>query len=193
MRDDYSEGYDDIAEAFMAARSNVGAELVRAWARGTLPEQATILDIGCGSGVPISEALIKEGFEVHGIDASPKLVAAFQQRFPKSPIACEAAQTSTFFAHTFEAAVAIGLIFLLSEEDQRAVIQRIADALNPGGHFLFSAPTESGEWEDVLTGRKSRSLGETRYISLLQHAGLRFNACLKDENGNNYYAAMKST
>lgn len=191
MTTDASEGWDAVAERFMAARSVIGADRVCAWARRTLPSQAKVLDIGCGSGVPISQALIEADFRVYGIDASPRLATAFARRFPDAPIACEAAQTSRFFGLTFDAAVAVGLIFLLNEKDQGTLIQAVSRALTPGGHWLFSAPQEDCEWDDVLTGRRSRSLGQDTYGELLGEAGLDLIGSDIDQGGNHYYHARK--
>lgn len=191
MNGDRSEGWDAVAVHFMAARSAIGADLVRAWARDNLPQAGSIVDIGCGFGVPIAKALIEQGFEVSAIDASPSLIAAFRRRFPDAPSACEAAQDSALFGRSFDAAVSIGLMFLLSAEDQGKVIDRVATALRPGGRFLFTAPREIQEWEDSLTGRRSRSLGEDAYRQLLEAAGLRLTGCFADEGGNSYYDAVK--
>ncbi|MFN7055856.1 class I SAM-dependent methyltransferase [Hyphomonas sp.] len=191
MLPDRSEGWDEIADAFMAARSDIGAELVRGWARMHFPGGAQIVDIGCGSGIPMSAALIAEGFQVSGIDASPRLIAAFRVRFPQAAAVCEAAQESDFFGRTFDAAIAVGLLFLLAAEDQREVIRRVATALKPGGRLLFSAPMEACEWDDLLTGRRSRSFGRAEYDRILDGAGLRFAGCCQDEGGNNYYDAVR--
>jgi SAM-dependent methyltransferase len=187
MTDDLSEGWEAAAEPFIAARSPIGAALVRSWAQANLPRGAAIVDIGCGSGVPIAEALLTEGFALFAIDAAPTLLAAFRRRFPDVPTACEAAQHSAFFHRRFDAAIAIGLLFLLSAEDQARLIARIATALEPGGRFLFSAPREPCEWPDLLTGRLSRSLGEDIYARLLQGAGLRLLGSQVDEGGNHYF------
>jgi SAM-dependent methyltransferase len=191
MTVDRSEGWDGVAEQFMTARSGIGASLVRSWARDHLPPSGTVVDVGCGSGVPIAQALVEEGFTVFGIDASPRLVAAFRSRFPGAPSACEPAQDSTFFHRSFDAAVSIGLLFLLSADDQRKLLGRVADALKPGGRFLFSAPRERCEWSDILTGRRSMSLGEQTYQQLLEASGLRLVGCRGDEGENNYFDAVK--
>ncbi len=192
MPRDRSEGWNDIADQYLAARSSIGADLVRAWARENLPPSASVLDVGCGSGVPIAQVLIEDGFNVFGIDASPNLVAAFHARFPDTPVACEAAQESVFFRRSFGGAVSIGLIFLLGEDDQREVLRRIGDALEPGGRLLFSAPREICQWDDLLTCRPSRSLGEDAYVAHLQMLGLRVVGCLNDEGGNNYFDVVKN-
>ncbi|MGK6356314.1 class I SAM-dependent methyltransferase [Sphingomonas sp. DT-207] len=191
MTIDRSEGWDGVAEQFIAARSGIGTGLVRSWARDHLPLSATVVDVGCGSGVPIAQVLVEEGFTVFGIDASPRLIATFRRRFPDAPSACEAAQDSAFFGRSFDAAVSIGLLFLLSADDQRKLLGRVADALEPGGRFLFSAPREPCEWPDALTGRRSMSLGEQTYQRLLEASGLHLVGCRVDEGGNNYFDAVK--
>ena len=128
MTDDPSGGWEAIAANFIAGRSDIGSGVVRQWAKSLRPG-ADVVDIGCGSGVPISLALVREGLVISGIDASPTLLSAFRQRFPEAPAACEPAQHSAFFGRKFDAAVAVGLIFLLSEDDQRKVIKNVARAL----------------------------------------------------------------
>ncbi len=186
---DQSEGYEGVAEQFMAARSDIGATFVRSWARDNLPPASSIADVGCGSGVPIAQALIEDGFTVFGIDASPSLLAAFRRRFPDARSACEAAQDSVFFHHIFDAVVSVGLLFLLSADDQRKVFQRVANALRPGGRFLFTAPWQICEWQDMLTKRQSRSLGVQEYKRLLEESGLRLIGCHQEEN--HFYDATK--
>jgi 2-polyprenyl-3-methyl-5-hydroxy-6-metoxy-1,4-benzoquinol methylase len=190
MTVDQSLGWDGVAEQFMRARTDVGAALVCRWAKASLPAGASIIDVGCGSGVPIAHALVAEGFDVAGIDASPTLIVAFRRRFPDAIAACEAAQQSSFFGRTFDAAIAIGIMFLLSEEDQRALIPRVRNALKPDGRFLFTAPREACEWPDSLTGRQSRSLGAETYQRILAASGLILSACLRDEGDNIYFDAQ---
>ncbi len=192
MTIDRSEGYDRIADRFIEARSDQGAALVRSWARDHLRPADMIVDIGCGSGVPVAQALIGDGFAVSGIDASAKLIDAFRRNFPDAPSAHEAAQDSAFFHRSFDAAVAIGLLFLLSPHDQRTLLQRVADALKPGGRFLFSAPWQKCEWRDMLTGRRSQSLGGPEYMRLLEQCGLHITGRYSDDAGNHYCDAVKS-
>ncbi len=191
MNIDQSNGWNDIADQFIAARSLIGRALVRNWARDHLPKASRVIDVGCGSGVPITKALIDEGFDVFAIDAAPNLIAAFRDRFPKVPSVCEPAQESEFFGLSFDAAVSIGLMFLLSAEDQKKLIDRVARALRPGGRFLFTAPRERCEWQDVLTGRQSISLGEDEYVRLLREVELDLVSTYSDEGDNHYFDAVK--
>ena len=77
----------------------------------TLASGATVLDLACGTGVPISQALIERGFKVYGVDASPTIVAAFRARFPGVPVERAAVEDSNFFTRTFEGVVAWGSSF----------------------------------------------------------------------------------
>lgn len=188
---DRSNGWDDVAARFMAARSRVGVATVRTWSR-SLPPGAAVLDLGCGSGVPISEALVTDGFDVHGVDASSRLVAAFRQRFPQAPVACEPAEASAFFGRTFDGVVAIGLMFLLPADTQRLLIRRVGSALKPSGQFLFTAPERECSWPDALTGRTSLSLGADAYREALAATGLTLVDTYLDEGENFYYSAVRS-
>jgi cyclopropane fatty-acyl-phospholipid synthase-like methyltransferase len=170
-------------------RSTIGVATVRAWAR-SLPAGASILDLGCGHGVPITTALIKDGFDLYGVDASPSMVAEFQLRLPHTPVACEAAEKSAFFGLRFDGIIAIGLMFLLPVRAQRQLIGRVAAALNPNGRFLFMAPTQRASWRDVLTRRRSISLGAAEYTALLTAAGLDLVEEYVDEGENHYYEAV---
>lgn len=185
---DPSNGYEAVAAEFMSQRgqSTIGVAAVRAWAR-SLPPGASILDLGCGHGVPITIALMNDGFKVYGIDASPSLIAAFRERFPRAHAACEAVEESRFFARTFDGVIAIGLVFLLPAETQRDLLRRVASTLNPGGRFLFTAPTQMGTWPDALTDQQSFSLGAEAYKTILSKAGLTLIGEYVDEGENHYY------
>ena len=100
-------------------------------------------------------------------------------------------QESDFFGREFDGAVAIGLLFLLPERDQAALISRVAESLAPGGRFLFTAPTQRGTWKDMNTGLECTSLGRERYEALLEEAGMRVVGTDVDEGQNNHYDAEK--
>jgi cyclopropane fatty-acyl-phospholipid synthase-like methyltransferase len=136
-------------------------------------------------------ALMNDGFVIYGVDASPSLTTAFRRKFPHAQVACEAVEDSRFFGRTFDGIIAAGLMFLLPAEVQRDVIRKVALALNPGGRFLFTSPTQTCTWKDVLTGRQSLSLGVEEYKAVLSAVGLTPIAEYVDEGDNHYYSACK--
>ena len=196
---DRSNGYEGVAVEFLAGRGRapstaIGARAVRDWAR-TLPPGATVIDLGCGSGLPITKVLVNEGLNVYAIDASPSLVQAFRNNLPEIPVACEAVEDSLFFGRMFDGVVAWGLIFLLPAEEQRRLIQRVAAILVPGGRLLFTscAGTEPLVWNDAMTGLESRSLGAVEYRRELSSVGLSLIREYEDEGENHYFDALKET
>jgi SAM-dependent methyltransferase len=190
---DRSNGWEAVAAQLIELRSpTIGVSTLHRWI-ASLPVPGAVLDLGCGAGIPVSEALVNAGFDVYGIDAAPSLVAAFRQRFPTAHAACETVEDSPFFDRSFDAAVAIGLLFLLPERRQRDVVRRVADVLKPGGRFLFTAPVEGGTWPDSLTGRPSVSLGLDGYKAAIDDAGLTLVGEYLDEGENHYYDARKDS
>ena len=188
---DKSNGYEAIAEEFSRARTlSTGPKNVRNWLKRLQPG-AAVLDLGCGCGVPISEALLEEGFKVYGVDASETLVAKFRQRFPDAPVECSSVEESTFFNRTFDAVVAWGLLFLLSPDAQRRLIGKVAETLNANGQFLFTSPREACAWMDGMTGLPSVSLGQEVYAEELAAHGLALAGNDEDEGQNFYYLASK--
>jgi SAM-dependent methyltransferase len=192
---DKSNGYEEIAAIFISGRgrnhSGVGASVVADWSQ-KLPGRATILDLGCGNGVQISQALIERGFNVYGVDASARMVAAFRASFPTVPVECAAVEDSDFFGRIFDGVVACGLFFLLDAEVQRRLIAKVAAVLPSGGRLLFTAPSQSCSWADAMTGRTSISLGYEAYRRALEAEGMSIVGTQLDEGENHYYFAQKT-
>jgi SAM-dependent methyltransferase len=192
---DKSNGYEEIAPDYIAARgqnsSGIGASVVAEWSK-TLPRACTVLDLGCGNGVPISQVLIERGLNVRAIDASPRMVAAFRSRFPNVPVECAAVEDCNFFGMTFDAVVAWGLFFLLDAPIQLNLIQKISTSLKSGGHFLFTAPSQICTWLDSMTDRTSFGLGRAAYQQALESASMSLIATATDKGENHCYFAQKT-
>jgi SAM-dependent methyltransferase len=171
-------------------RSRVGVEIVERWAR-SLPFGTPIVEIACGGGYPITQVLVDSGLAVWAIDTSPTLLRQFRLRFPTIPTQCASALESNYFGRTFEAVLSIGLVSFLREDEQLALLHRISEILEPRGRFLFTAPVETGTWQDVTTGLECWSLGRIAYTRALQHLGFRMIRTHVDEGENNYYEAEK--
>jgi SAM-dependent methyltransferase len=194
---DRSSGYEAVSAEFLARRGRssdrstaIGVSEVRNWAR-RLPRGSSVIDLGCGPGFPITAVLVEEGLNVFGVHAAPSFVAAFQRNLPGTLILCEAIQESRFFDRTFDAVLAIGLIFLLKAEDQHRLIQRFAELLVPGGRLLFTAIAKPAVGNDAMTGLESASLGAEKYRELLGAAGLSVAEEYEDVGKNHYFDVFK--
>jgi cyclopropane fatty-acyl-phospholipid synthase-like methyltransferase len=164
---------------------------VRKWAK-TLPQGSSVIDLGCGPGIPITVVLVEEGLQVFGVDAAPSFVAAFQHNLPGTPVACEPVLESSFFDRTFDAVLSIGLIFLLNAEERHRLIQRFAEILVPGGRLLFTSTANPHVWNDVMTGMESISLGAEEYRRQLSAVNLSVTREYEDEGQNHYFDALKA-
>jgi len=189
--DDLSYGWEEIAQDFISSRSSIGLATIENWGK-SLKSGQVLLDIGCGFGDPYTQYFLDKGVSVFGIDASKTLIQEYMKRFPAAFAKCESAETSPFFSRKFDAILSVGLIFLLPNSTQISVLRKMAVALKEGGKLLFSAPCQIVGWDDLLTGRKSMSLGREKYINTLNEHGLSLVDEYTDEGNNHYYNFQKS-
>ena len=189
---DKSNGWESIAKNYIADRDpNTGVKTLKSWIKSLTPGE-TVLDIGCGFGIPNAEILLNAGFNLYGIDASQTLINEFRRRFPNVIVACEAVENSNFFNIKFDGIVAVGLLFLLSEKAQLKVLQKISKVLNNRGKFLFTSPSQACSWKDILTARRSQSLGKEVYVNELERQGLILVGEYTDEGENHYFDFKKN-
>ncbi len=184
--------YEKNARNYLQGRdeSLVGYNIVRQWAN-KLPAESEVIEIACGGGYPVTKELCGAGLRIWAIDSSQTLLSEFKNRFRSVQVKCEKAQDSTFFDKKFDAAIAIGIIFLLSDHEQELLLGRISSVLNHTGNFLFTAPTEIGTWHDLNTGILCSSLGIKKYTAILRKHGLEIRSTIVDVGGNNYYDTVK--
>lgn len=137
--------YDKIFDWYVTARNpTAGVEAVREFSRN-LPPKAKILDIGCGHGLPITHTLHELGFQLYGIDSSPKMMSKFSENFPDRPAQCSNVLHSDFFNTRFDAIIAYGLLVHLPQDQQTKVIEKVSEHLQCGGCFLFNSGDEDGK------------------------------------------------
>ena len=187
-----ASAYEMHALKFLDAREqwSVGARIVARWAKA-LPVGTDVIEIACGGGYPVSRTLVEAGVNLWAIDSSPTLLERFRSRFPTIPTQCAQASESDYFGRQFGAAIAIGLLFLLEESEQVALLRRVSAILLPGGRFLFDAPIETGRWRDTTTGHECRSLGRAKYVEALENAGFCVIGTHVDEGKNNHYEVQR--
>jgi cyclopropane fatty-acyl-phospholipid synthase-like methyltransferase len=134
-----------------------------------LPAQASVLDLGCGTGVPILKYLIEQNINVTGVDASEKILGIAKANFPEAPFVLQDMRQLDL-DKKFNAIIAWHSFFHLPVDDQPAMFKRFTNHLNTNGILLFTSGTEHGEaWgniggEDLFHG----SLATAEYERLLR-------------------------
>lgn len=84
--------YDLIADWYAADRkTDIGVPEVTALVC-SLPPGATVLDVGCGTGVPLTQTLLQAGCDVVGVDSSPRMLERFRLNCPDTPAICSPAR-----------------------------------------------------------------------------------------------------
>ena len=189
--------YDKIFDWYCDSRNpDAGVEVIRLFAEKLQPE-ATILDIGCGTGTPITATLLELGINPYGIDSSIKMVTEFKKTFPDVPVQHSDVLDSNFFNRSFDAVISYGFIFHLSQEQQEIAIEKVANHLQHGGYFLFNSGDEDGGEMSLpeYNGGESfmqYSMSCLNYESTLQRNGMSLTShYIEDGFGSTIYIAKK--
>jgi SAM-dependent methyltransferase len=133
---------------------------------------AAVLDIGCGSGLPIAVELIRRGFNVTGVDATPAMLALFQRNLP-GVATYLADMRQLALDRRFAGLLAWDSFFHLSPGDQRGMFSRFQTHAEPGAALMFTSGDAEGEVIGELEGDPlyHGSLSPEEYRSLLNAAG----------------------
>src|SRR5579884_3339455 len=102
--------YDLIADWYPTDRGRVIGVAEALAVAGTLLPHSRILDIGCGNGVPITQALAKAGHHVIGLDSSAGMLALFRSNLPFTPLVRGDARACPFASGSFDAAISWGMM-----------------------------------------------------------------------------------
>jgi SAM-dependent methyltransferase len=118
-----------------AYKDNVFKQACISKAISLLPPGSRVLDVGCGTGVPVADMLSKAGHNVVGCDISPKMIELANSRVKGNFI------VSDMLDYKIEGEfAAIFLIFAhlqLSYADFHAATYKYANALQPGGMLVL--------------------------------------------------------
>lgn len=109
-----------------------------------IPTKGKVLDVGCGTGEPIAQFLIKQGYRVIGIDASKKMIALCQQRFSDATWLLADMRT-LILKEKFHAVIAWHSFFHLPHDDQRSTLKLLASMVEKNGLLIFTSGEEYGE------------------------------------------------
>ena len=97
--------------------------------------RARALDAGCGTGFQ-TELLERLGYETHGVDVAPGLLAVARRRLPSPELSLASVDALPYRDASFEAAVCCGST-LSFVDDPGAALSELARVLEPGARLLF--------------------------------------------------------
>ena len=113
-----------------------------------MPQNGHVLDLGCGTGEPIAQFFIENGYELTGVDGSLKMIELCKSRFPEHTWIVDDI-LNLKLAKQFDLILAWHSFFHLTCDNQCVAFKIINEHLKSGGIFAFTSGHQHGEvWSD---------------------------------------------
>jgi SAM-dependent methyltransferase len=137
-----------------------------------LPTDATVLDLGCGSGHPVAQYLAGRGLRVTGVDSSPTMISLCLDRLPDHEWIV-ADMRGLSLGRRFLAILAWDSFFHLDHDDQRRMFAVFAAHAGAGALLMFNAGPRHGEAVGNYRGDPlyHASLAPLEYETLINRFG----------------------
>ena len=150
----------------------------------SLPTNASVLDVGCGAGEPISRYLVEQGLSVTGVDSSQAMIGIYGSRFPNEAwFVMDMRELE--LDKQFDGIIAWDSFFHLKPDEQRSTLQRFLKHLRLGGTLLLTVGHKAGEVLGMVGGEAvyHSSLSPREYKQILSSKGFqKIEMVLKDES-----------
>lgn len=182
QRDLVRRGYDAISHAYRtddgssASRSAETADTYLPWLRelaAHLPAGGSVLDLGCGAGVPADRWLVDAGLDVTGVDFSEVQIRRARKLVLGASFLCADLTEIDFAPASFDAIVSFYSLIHVPLEDQWELLPRLRRWLRPAGLFLaiVGASRWSGTEEYFGVPMFWDHADETTYLARLESEG----------------------
>lgn len=189
--------YDLIADWYATDRGRTVGVAEALAVANALPAGSRILDLGCGNGVPITDALVRAGRRVVGFDSSARMLQHFRNNLPNTPVVRADVRHIPFASSSFDAAISWGMMFHLTMGEQASALSNISRVLKPGAPFLFTGAEIEGADPDGITGTMNgvtfHYYAVADYRALLAEHGFTLVETYVGEGENTYFLARRST
>ena len=132
------DGYDKLSYDYRADSTPDNHQHYAEWIQllvDRLPHHATVLDIGCGCGLPATK-LLAEYFDVTGVDFSEVQIQRARKLVPLARFLCADVSELAFPPGSYDAVVSFYAIIHMPLDGHPALFANIARWLRPSGYFL---------------------------------------------------------
>ncbi len=185
----YATDLADVHDMGYSEHVLAAAAKVLSLLRSASLKSASIVDLGCGSGL-LAATVVQRGHSYWGVDISQEMVTIARRRTPQATFVQGSFVDTEFPPAHIVTSIGECLNYVADpkhgEESLRALFQRVWDTLHPGGIFLFDTAEpgllgaepssqriiEADEWTmflDYTEDRQQRTL--TRNIHLFRRVG----------------------
>jgi cyclopropane fatty-acyl-phospholipid synthase-like methyltransferase len=141
------ESYNKIAEDYSSQRDVFKNNKYLEKLIQLLKPHARILDLGCGSGVPIDKYLVDKGFKVTGIDISEKQIELAKRNVLEAVFEVKDMANLQDGEFEVDAVVSFYAIFHIPRKKHEDLLRQINSFLPLDGLILITMG--SSEWEGV--------------------------------------------
>ncbi|KAJ3811358.1 S-adenosyl-L-methionine-dependent methyltransferase [Lentinula aff. lateritia] len=139
------EGYDAIApkyHSWAAPRlTQKRTEYIERLGK-SLPKGSKVLELGCGAGLPATQQLVDQGFEVLGVDISSSQLTLAKEHVPRAQFMQGDMMAMEFAESSFDAVMAFYSLFHLPRDEHGPMLQKMVKWLKPGGWLLLNLHTD---------------------------------------------------
>ncbi|MDP2671933.1 MAG: class I SAM-dependent methyltransferase [Candidatus Daviesbacteria bacterium] len=181
------QGYNKVAKNYSSERDQFKKNKYLEQLVKLLKPGAIVLDIGCGSGVPVDKYLVDKGFKVTGFDISEKQIELAKQNVPQATLEVKDMSKLKEGEYKVGAVVSFYAIFHTPREQHQELFEKINSFLSQGGYILVTMG--AGEWErteDDFHGTKMwwSHYGAEKNKEIVENAGFKILLNEIDIGGN---------
>jgi cyclopropane fatty-acyl-phospholipid synthase-like methyltransferase len=138
-------GYDAIAQRYLAARDPTDKMRYVQRLAGAIPRGGSVLDVGCGAGVPVDRFLVDQGFDVIGIDISAAQIELARRLVRGGRFEVRDMLSLRDGEFRVDGVVSLYAIFHTPRERHAPLLETFASFLRSEGVLLVTMGV--GEWE----------------------------------------------
>ena len=175
MSNDFvKQQYNKLAENYLAGRDVYKNDNYLEKLNSLLTPNSTILDIGCGAGVPIDKYFIDRGHKVIGLDISEKQIELARKNLPNGEFKVEDMSELKEREYSVDAVISFYAIFHTPRETHSEILKKIASFLNTNGLLLITMGSSAweGKEDNFFGGEMSWShFGKEKNRQLVEEAG----------------------
>jgi cyclopropane fatty-acyl-phospholipid synthase-like methyltransferase len=136
----------------------------------------TILDAGCGDGVPVDRYLTEQGFAVNGIDASARMIERARRNVPEGFYEVKDMVHMNEGEYCVDGVVSLRALLHIPREVYPALLRKFISFMPNGGALLLTM--RPGKWSQSGEGTPSASAswhhdGAGGNAQLVEDAGFR--------------------
>ena len=168
MVDSNVEYYNENADSFVEGSVNADMSDSRNKFTAHLPENARILDAGCGSGRD-SKAFLESGYDVVPFDASTEMCKRASELTGREVKNMRFEEMS--FANEFDGIWASATLLHVPVTELSKIMQKMNAALKDGG--VMYASFKYGDGTKMRGERKFSDFNETSIVPLFENAGFK--------------------